>query len=391
MNILFVNRICGYFGGVEQNVRDVAAGLRSRGHRCWLAFGVTSSQSVDEYRAGFDGAHQVAELSDRDHPSDLTLDALVRDLDPGVIYLHKVPSLAALNLLPSKTRCVAMVHDHDVTCPRGTKYYCWNGRICRHPAGWRCFADAAFLKRDPRSPLGVGFVDLGTRFRDLKAYRKLDRVLVASRAMREELIVNGFDPGRVFSVSCSVRSSQAPRRTPVSEKPSILYVGQLIRGKGVDRMLEALSRVRVDYEAVLVGRGNAEPSLRALTRRLGLEDRVRFEGWVHNRDIGRYYERSRLSVVPSRWPEPFGMVGLEAMSHGRPVVAFNVGGIPDWLEDGRTGLLVREGDVSAMAAAIEELLKDRAKAESMGVAAFERVQQKFDFERYLSAVEEHLA
>ena len=96
---------------------------------------------------------------------------------------------------------------------------------------------------------------------------------------------------------------------------------------------------------------------------------------------------AKLVVVPSRWPEPFGMIGLEAMHYGRPVVAFRVGGIPDWLEHGVTGLLAPEQDTRALAQAIDQLLADPQLCAKFGAAAQSCVREKFSFDRYLDRLE----
>lgn len=85
------------------------------------------------------------------------------------------------------------------------------------------------------------------------------------------------------------------------------------------------------------------------------------------------------------------MVGLQAMIHGRPVVAFDVGGIGDWLDEGETGLRVPEQDVAAMAGAITALLDDSARAGRMGRCGFERARERFSFHRYLRDLERILA
>ena len=94
--------------------------------------------------------------------------------------------------------------------------------------------------------------------------------------------------------------------------------------------------------------------------------------------------------MPSRWAEPFGFIGIEAMHHGRPVVAFAVGGIPDWLEPDVTGLLVPEQDVPALARAIERLLTDDALASTLGRNAYRRARERFSFDPYITDMEAHL-
>jgi glycosyltransferase involved in cell wall biosynthesis len=286
-------------------------------------------------------------------------------------------------------RTIRMVHDHDLCCPRRHKYYAWNGRICRHEAGWRCYLDLAFVGRSV-GPAKIALVSIGDKMREMRRNQQLALLLVGSIAMREELIQNGFPEGRVEILPPVVRM---PLRAmaPIPAENRILYVGQLIRGKGVDLLLRALPHLRCEYELTIVGAGNARGKLEQLCGALGIEGGVRFQGWVNPQDLGDYYARAKLVAAPSRWPEPFGMIGLEAMHYGRPVVAFRVGGIPDWLEDGATGLLAPEQDVRAFAGAMERLLGDAPLCARLGAQAQERVRTQFRFEDYLDRLEGFLS
>jgi glycosyltransferase involved in cell wall biosynthesis len=87
--------------------------------------------------------------------------------------------------------------------------------------------------------------------------------------------------------------------------------------------------------------------------------------------------RASIVAMPSRWPEPSGIIGLEAMAHGRPVVAFATGGIPEWLVHGETGLLAPPLDVPALAGAIAALLGDEANAKRMGEMGRARARRLF--------------
>jgi glycosyltransferase involved in cell wall biosynthesis len=281
-----------------------------------------------------------------------------------------------------------MVHDHDLCCPRRHKYYAWNGRICDWKAGWRCYLDLAFLGRAP-GPLKVGLVSIGDKMKEMRRNQRLSLLLVGSAAMRDELVMNGFPAERVEILPPVVRMAERPM-PPMPPENRILYVGQLIRGKGVDLMLRALTHVKSDFQLTIAGTGNARARLEQLSGKLGLDGKVKFAGWVSPQGLGEYYAGAKLVVVPSRWPEPFGMIGLESMHYGRPVVAFRVGGIPDWLEDGDTGLLAPEQDVRAMAQAIDRLLGDLQLCRKLGVQAQERVRERFSFERYLDRMEAFL-
>ena len=136
--------------------------------------------------------------------------------------------------------------------------------------------------------------------------------------------------------------------------------------------------------------GSHLDACKKLAAQLGIADRVEFTGWVPHAELDSYYQNARLLVVPSRWPEPFGMVGIEAMARGRPVVAFSNGGIPDWLEHETTGFLAPEFDIDAMTHSIQRLLDDKALAMTMGQAGVRHVQDKFSHQAYLDQIQHHM-
>lgn len=380
MNILFVHEICGWFGGVEQNVAD-ASRLRGLGHTCFLAY-VTRGRDSDAYAALFDG---VASLERGISP-------LLRKWNPDVVYVHKLDDASALLSACGARHTVRMIHDHDLICPRSHKYYLHNGRVCTHAAGWRCWLDGAFVARTPGVMPPLRLVSIGARLREMRAHAAFNRLVVASRYMRDQLVMNGLPAARIAVVPPAIDLTVAD--DAIKEPPGlgrILYVGQLVRGKGVDLLLDAVSRINPPVYLDIVGVGNARPALEARARRLGLGARVQFHGWVPPHAQQVFYARCDVAVVPSRWPEPFGLVGLQAMTHGRAVVAFDVGGITDWLDDGQTGLLVAEHDVPTFAAAVTRLLGDPALAARMGRLARTLVHQRFSFPQYLQALEHVLA
>jgi glycosyltransferase involved in cell wall biosynthesis len=390
VKILFVNEKCGYFGGVEQNVAATAKGLRSKGHRCYLAYGQGTERNSDRYKSLFESAFLCRdEQSPGEKQVGDPFQDIVRRVAPDVLYLHKVPITEFCMPFVNKIRTVRMIHDHDLCCPRRHKYYFHNGRVCTNKAGWRCYPDLAFLEKGPGTRRLPTYVSIPAKLIEMRRNYSFNRLLVGSRFMRNELLQNGFPESLVHILPPMVPLNPAIA-SPVPVEPVVLCVAQLIRGKGVDLLLEALARVPCDFRATILGAGNGERGLKALCHRLKLEDRVHFKGWVGNDEIGSYYSAARVVVVPSRWPEPFGMIGLEAMHHGRPVVAFDVGGIPDWLEHEVTGLLAAEQDVEALAKALEIVLSDRELAQRFGETGLSRVQQRFSFEDYLRQTLEHL-
>jgi glycosyltransferase involved in cell wall biosynthesis len=143
----------------------------------------------------------------------------------------------------------------------------------------------------------------------------------------------------------------------------------------------------VPFECVILGDGNHRATCEAVSRKLGLTNRVKFVGFVSQPEIANYYRGASLSVMSSLWPEPFGATGLEAMRCGLPVIAFDAGGIREWLVDRWNGVLVPWMDRVRYAEAIETLLGDKLLARKMGENGRQWVGERFGFPKYINGLE----
>ena len=205
----------------------------------------------------------------------------------------------------------------------------------------------------------------------------LARYLAESEGFQEdgfEIVHYGLDPGP---------PSPAPPGVP-----RLALVGRLIEIKGHGVLLEALARARAELPDVmleLAGDGPLEPELRAAVARLELAGAVRFLG--HVAPPTPVYERAEIVAVPS-FGEGFGMVALEAMERGRAVIASDVGGLPEIVEAGETGLIVPPGDAAALARAIVELGRDPARTARLGAAGRQRALSEFSQDRCTARTEE---
>ena len=126
--------------------------------------------------------------------------------------------------------------------------------------------------------------------------------------------------------------------------------------------------------------------MREQARRHGISERVRFTGWLGGAELACELAEASVVVMPSLWPEPFGLVGIEAFAAGRPAVASATGGIGDWLEDGVSGLLVPPADAGRLASALSELLEDPDRQRRMGAAGRESVAARFTPARHVAAL-----
>ena len=262
------------------------------------------------------------------------------------IIVHKCSNVATLEKFPPE-KTVYYVHDHEPICPRGYAYTPLKRNCTRAGGVWPCIFCAPAC-RGWKAALGRVF----SQKRRIAAMAKFKKIVVISEFMKSRLVANGLppekisvEPPRIGAIGESALPESGSRGEPVD----LLYVGQLIRGKGVQLLLAAMARMKTPRTLDVVGTGNMEGELKALAEQLGLKERVRFNGFQKNPQD--WMRRAACVVVPSFWQEPYGLVAAEAVSLGRKVVAFAIGGLPEACQGKAT--LVPPGDVAALAAALE--------------------------------------
>jgi glycosyltransferase involved in cell wall biosynthesis len=223
----------------------------------------------------------------------------------------------------------------------------------------------------------------------LRATRRLpDRVICVSEAVRRVVIEReGLDPARVMTVRNGIDPALPPEeplddlRAELGLRPSDLVLGVVANFnravKGMGHLVEAVPlivREVPNARVLLLGRGEEEAALRERCRALGVADAVIFGGF--RRDMHRCYRLMHLSGLTSL-SEGLSITVLESMKFGLPVVATAVGGNPEVVEDGVTGVLVPPANPAAFASAVAALLRDPARRAAMGQAGRRRVEREF--------------
>jgi glycogen(starch) synthase len=170
---------------------------------------------------------------------------------------------------------------------------------------------------------------------------------------------------------------------PIPTDPALLCLGRLVRIKGFDLAITALPRILEKFPSVrliIAGDGPERGSLERQARELGVEDAVDFLGWVAPSEVPALINTASILVLPSR-ADAFPLAGIQAAFMERPVVATRVGGIPELVVDGETGLLVEAENTAGLADAILSLLDHPEKVDRLGEAARERSLKLFDIDR----------
>ena len=264
------------------------------------------------------------------------------------VIVHKCSDVATLEKFPPE-KTVYYVHDHEPICPRGYAYTPLKRNCTRAGGVWPCLFCAPAC-RSWKAALGRVF----TQRRRIATMSRFKKIVVISEFMKSRLVANKIPAEKIVVEPPVIKTVVAGKTVPHSTFPvtpiDLLYVGQLIRGKGVHLLLEAMAKMKSPRTLDVVGTGNMEEELKSLASQLGLADRVRFNGFQDSPQ--EWMRRAACVVVPSFWQEPYGLVAAEAVALGRPVVAFAIGGLPEACQGKAT--LVPPGDIDALAKALEK-------------------------------------
>jgi glycosyltransferase involved in cell wall biosynthesis len=326
--------------------------------------GVTLHRAPDLFREQLSPAQRLGEA---------------RELRPSVIHLHQFDDPQVLASLQQIAPVVASVHGY-VACS-STVHYFRPGQECTRAHGPGCIPNLAFRgcahTKDPRT-LPPGYKRATA---SVQALRRVDLAISYSSTIDRHLATNGIARRAIVPLFATMRPADAGGHSP---RRRVVFAGRVVTPKGVAVLIRAARSV--DAEFVVCGDGWQLEAMRKLARKLGVEQRVRFTGWLAPQELALELAEASVVAMPSLWPEPFGLVGIEANAAGRPVVASATGGVRDWLKDGVNGLLVEPGDPRALAAALERLLADPALQREIGEAGRALVAARFTPERHVAAL-----
>lgn len=339
MRISVVTRYARKCGGAETYIEKLLAALVRSGHKLALLF----ESEGDRSRPQMEIPASSMSWSVADEGAELAAIRLA-SWAPDVIFVHGLEDVSLEERIQGIAPSVFYAHDFYGQCISGSK--CWQSpavQACTQKFGVGCLA--RYLPRGcgGRSPLTMlQMYRLQTRRRSL--LHGYQRVLANSHFVAGTLKQQGIDAECVYLFG----EEPAPTalqtcKIPDSDEPwQLLFLGRAEALKGGDYLLRALPLVAQQIPRRLsltfAGTGSALPQWQELAASIRNERiQIAFAGWTTS--APELLSRTHLLIMPSVWPEPFGLSGLEAASHGVPTVAFATGGIPEWLRDGYNGHL----------------------------------------------------
>jgi glycosyltransferase involved in cell wall biosynthesis len=383
MRIAVLSAQRGVVGGVETYLRWLLPELREKGHRLALGYRYEAADPALAIDRGVElDAEFVTTESGRG--------ALER-FAPDVVYAQSFHDAELEVRLTERFKVVFFAHDYYGTCATGLKRFVRPElQVCDRPFGVGC-VPLNYLR-------GCGFVRPDRLYRGVRngfmrqsVLRQAKTVVVASKHLRETVRAQGVPLDRVAIVPYPTLAF-----SPTSLEPSareltgrVLFLGRVVENKGLDHAITACEiagrklgrRLTLDVG----GAGPHEEHCRGLASKTRVD--VHFHGWIDDQRKQQLFEGADALVVPSLWPEPFGLVGIEAACFGVPSVGYAVGGMTDWLRPGVTGQSPPNGAfrVEELADALVQLLAEPQKHHALRVGAW-RMAHEFSAEKHLSAL-----
>ena len=348
-NVLYIGKFNGIIGGIERYMQQSAGLLRRSGFAVRYLFTEDGGREQQSFAAAFDGIEKFS----LQHEWLKTAD---------VVIIHNIIAVEFLKYMPAG-RTFFFAHDHNIYCQRH-HYYTPVGRTNCHRKFNKFICKLCSLGRNEAPPL--------------EAYRKLP-ALVLSDFMAENLRKNGFE--KVFKLPPFIKAPETEHVFMPDGILRILFLGQLIRGKGADLMLKVLAKLDIPFECTIAGDGKDRTMLEKMVEKFKLCDKVHFTGFVS--DTEKLWENCDVFFFPIRWQEPFGLVGLEAMAHGVPVAAFDLGGVKEYLSK-RNGFLIPERDISGAAERLTQFYLVPELLKSLGDHGLQTVKEKFSEENFVN-------
>ncbi len=311
----------------------------------------------------------------------------LRRFRPDVVHCHNIYHQLSPSILASVRElglpCVMTLHDYKLACP--SYQMLDHGRLCQlcvtggtwHAAKQRCKSDSFVASSLLAVESGV--------HRATAAYAPVDVFISPSRFLAEVISRSGVSADRLRVVSHFVDLDDVPQSKGMGTR--IVFAGRLSAEKGVDTLIEAMASLPADVHLDIAGDGPVRAQLERQAADLA-PGRVNFHGRLATSALRPLVANALASVVPSRWYENQPLSILESFAAAVPVVATDLGGMPELVRAEVDGLVVPHDDPSALARALLRLMDDRAWAHRLGVTARARLEEEFSASAHLAAISE---
>jgi len=389
MRILKCNSFHYLRGGAERCFLDLMGLLREQGHEV-IPFSMQHERNLPTDYEGYFTSHiDYPSLMGSD-VSMLTklramgrvlyskeaaekIDRLIRDTQPDIAHVHGIAHEISPSILPVIKRhglpIVQTLHDYKLLCPNTS--FVTNGEICERCRGGRFYNATRYRCKRGSLPASVMATVEAYAHKSSRVYeRNIDRFISPSKFLARKVAEFGITTDVVTIPNFINIDSFTPINAP---EPYYVFAGRLVDVKGIRTLVRAAEKVRKG-RLYIAGSGDLKKELEAYVADRGL-GHITFLGHLATDKLIELFQHAAFTVTPSEWYENYPMSILEALACGTPVIGAEIGGIPEIVQDGETGLIFPSGDVDALAKKIEYLLDNPDESIRMGRAGRRQIEQ----------------
>jgi len=382
MRILLINDTISRYGGAEEFCYSQKKLLENKGHSV-IIFGKKNLESIPSYLLRFFDPFIYLQSY-----------KLIKDFNPDIVHVHCVsrnispsPILAAKKL---GKKVIMTIHDFHYYCPKTWAIY-QDGKPCKFGYSGKCLYANCKTFKEGYQYLPYHFLKwlkIGLHRKILIKYVNIFTTpsIKLKKAMQSSLKI---PDKKIIYLPNFTNPEKNKRRNIDKIKPNqFLYVGRLSKEKGVKVLIEALHLLvnnnnnKLNVKLIIIGDGSERTKLERLTRLFSLEKNISFLGKLPRSTLSKYYLECLAVVIPSLCMETGPLVAYEAMSYHTPIIASNIGELPNHVENNKNGFLFEASNKNKLANCLQKLFENRKLSKTLGENGYEIAKMKYDKEIY---------
>lgn len=357
MNILHINENIEIKGGVEVYLKSL---ITSSHNTNFSSFWIGITKKNSKYTIRSYNSKEVSIIT----PTRLNeyFKSFTKDNKIDIINIHNIFDIHLIKTLFKILPIVKSVHSPNNICPGRDKFLRFSEKTCNQCWGTICIKNSYTQGCAPRNPVNLLKALIYVDYEVKRASKLYKKIIVYSEYIKNECIKSGIKENMIEVIPYFTDVNKMVfEKVKTNKERKLFFAGRLVTSKGVHSLIEAVAPILKSKDNIvldIVGDGIQKKLFEELTCNLGIEDKVVFHGWLDRDNTMSLMSDSEIVIFPSIYPEAFGIVGIEAMAFGKPVVAFNVGGVSTWLKNNITGFLIENNSVEEMTEKIEKILED---------------------------------
>ncbi|MBI2459473.1 MAG: glycosyltransferase family 4 protein [Parcubacteria group bacterium] len=395
MKVLQINKFYYLKGGSERHIFALSKLLADSGHQV-VQFSMADDKNYySKFSQYFSKPVNLDKFSLKNifklfynREAAKKLENLIRAERPDLAHLHNISHQLSSSVIKVLKKynipLVQTLHDYKLICPNYKLFS--HGRVCYKCRGGKYYN--CFLNKCLKNSYLISFLAMFEAYycRWQKVYEKINLFIAPSRFMKDICVKFGVPENKIKLIYNFINpeTGAVENLAEKSQPDYFLYFGRLSEEKGIRVLLEAMKKLN-GIKLKIAGAGPDYKKYQSLAAEYKLNDRVEFLGPKYGDELRRLIKQAKAVIMPSLWPENLPYTALESLSLNKIVIASNIGGLPEIIQDGFNGLLFKSGDSLDLAGKISLILNDERMAKSIETNAKSSL-NKFNSQEHYRAI-----